>query len=221
MTLKSPEFLENPENRCPVVLLLDTSASMEGDPIRALNEGLATFKFDVEQDEIASLRVEVAIITFGDNVSLYQSFVTIDDFTAPVLQTAGKTPLGRAMELGLEVLEERKKAYKEAGIGYYRPWMFLITDGAPTDGEIWKKAAANMQGMVRQNKLAFFTVGVEGADQEILSAIAPEQFPPFRLRDLEFSALFKWLSASVRRVSVGHVGLEMLALPASQGWVVK
>lgn len=219
--LKNPEFLENPENRCPVILILDTSASMEGDPIQALNEGLAAFKFDVEQDALASLRVEVAIITFGSTVTLFQNFITIDDFTAPMLATEGRTPLGEALLLGLDTLNNRKEIYKKSGIGYYRPWMFLITDGAPTDGDLWIKASTTIHDLVQRNKLSFYTVGVEGADREVLEKIAAPSYPPLWIRDLQFTNLFKWLSASVRRVSVGKIGVEMIKLPSSEGWLSK
>ncbi|MEH2268203.1 MAG: hypothetical protein V7K68_07180 [Nostoc sp.] len=50
MAVGMPEFFENPENRCPVILLLDTSGSMSGQPILELNRGLATFKADVLKD---------------------------------------------------------------------------------------------------------------------------------------------------------------------------
>ena len=65
MPIGLPEFVENPEPRCPVILLCDTSGSMSGEPINALNTGLAAFQKDVYKDEIASLRVEVALVTFG------------------------------------------------------------------------------------------------------------------------------------------------------------
>lgn len=218
MGIRYPEFVENPESRCPVVLILDTSASMEGAPIEALNEGLASFKFDVEQDELAALRVEVAIITFGTTVSILQDFTTIDNFTAPQLETEGKTPLGEAIAAGLDLLDARKKIYREVGVQYYRPWIFLITDGAPTDD--WNGAAQSVQQAESENKLSFFTIAVEGADMDILQQIAPIERPPLELRDLEFDALFRWLSASVRRVSTGKVGGDMVALPAVSSWAV-
>ena len=221
MSLKLPEFLENPETRCPVVLVVDTSASMKGAAIDALNEGLAEFKFDVEQDDLAALRVELALVTFGATVSVVQPFVTIDDFTPPVLQASGKTPMGEALKEGLQALDDRKKTYKDQGIGYYRPWFFLITDGAPTDGDLWKEAAQRVHAMEAENRLTFFTVGVEGADRDILKELTPSGRDPFFLKDLKFKELFRWVSASVRRVSMGRVGGDMLALPPLDDWTAR
>lgn len=219
MTISRPEFLENPENRCPVVLVLDTSASMQGTPIEALNEGLAEFKFDVEQDALASLRVEVSLITFGSVVQKKQDFVTIDDFMPPVLTAAGKTPMGEALQLALDSLEERKNLYRAHGVSYYRPWVFLITDGAPTDGTLWQQAVEKVHQQEKDQLLTFFAVGVEGADHEILQNLMPEGRAPFFLKDLKFKELFRWVSASVKRVSMGKVGGgDMMALPPVHEW---
>lgn len=218
MGIASPEFVDNPENRCPVVLILDTSASMAGEPISALNAGIASFKFDIEQDPLASLRVELAIVTFGQQVEVLQDFVTVDDFIAPKLTTSGKTPLGAALKLGLDILDIRKIIYKREGVQYYRPWVFLITDGAPTDGDAWKAEAIRIHQLEKEGKLSFFTIGVEGADEDVLKEIAPSQRPPIMLRDLKFEELFRWLSSSVRRVSTNKIGGDMLALPSVNTW---
>ena len=213
MPVGLPEFVENPENRCPVILLLDTSGSMSGQPIQELNRGLAAFKEDVMKDAQASLTVEVAIVTFCP-VRLTQDFVTIDHFTPPKLETDGVTPMGEAIEYALDLLETRKQSYKDNGVLYYRPWVFLITDGAPTDA--WEGAAQRVREEEAQRRMLFFTVGVQGADMNKLRQIAPPKRPPVTLNGLDFRSLFVWLSTSMKRVSSGKVG-EAVALPPV-GW---
>src|SRR3954466_2778331 len=61
----SDSFADNPEPRCPCVLLLDTSGSMSGRPIQELSEGIRTFKQELLSDPLATKRVEVAVVTFG------------------------------------------------------------------------------------------------------------------------------------------------------------
>ncbi len=213
MPVGLPEFVENPENRCPVVLLLDTSTSMAGTPIQELNRGVGVFKEDLQRDIKAGLSVEVAIVGFGP-VRLIQDFTTMAEFTPPRLEADGFTPLGQAIEYAIDLLETRKAVYKENGIQYYRPWIFVITDGAPTDD--WQNAAQRVRLGEADRKFCFFAVGVEGADMTTLKQIAPPERPPVLLNGLDFQPLFVWLSASMKRVSSGKVG-EMLALPPV-GW---
>ena len=59
------DFADNPEPRCPCVLLLDTSGSMQGDPIDQLNAGIRAFKTELMADSLALKRVEISIVTFG------------------------------------------------------------------------------------------------------------------------------------------------------------
>src|SRR6266436_5720953 len=125
-------FADNPENRCPVILVLDNSGSMGGAPIRQLNDGLQLFRDELFADSLAAKRVEIAIVTFGP-VNVETQFTTVQNFYAPTLSVASDTPMGAAIEKAIELLAERKSAYKAAKVGYYRPWIFLITDGAPTD----------------------------------------------------------------------------------------
>jgi uncharacterized protein YegL len=177
MLVGQPEFVENPENRCPVVLLLDTSGSMAGAPIAALNDGLSTFKQAVMEDEQAALRVDVAIVTFGP-VQLAQDFVTIDQLQPPLLQAKGLTPMGEAITYALDLLESRKITYRTNGIQYYRPWVFLITDGAPNPDSPWMQAANMLRQAETQRKLSFFAVAVQGADMNVLRQITPPERSP-------------------------------------------
>ena len=209
------EFAKNPEQRCPVVLLLDNSYSMNGEPINELNESIQLFKQEVQKDQVAALRVEVAVVTFGDRPRLVQDFSNISDFNPPKLQAKGNTPMGAAIELALDKLEERKSIYKRNGVPYYRPWVLLISDGAPTDD--YSKAALRIRSAFANRKLSFFCIAVRNADISVLRTIAPESTPPLPLEGLEFKPLFKWLSASVTAVAHIETG-EQVDIPDFSGW---
>lgn len=209
------EFADNPEPRCPCVLLLDNSWSMNGHPIIELNQGLATFKEELLADSLAAKRVEIAIVTFGP-VQVVTEFQTAEHFTPPQLSAQKDTPMGQAIIQGLDLLDQRKTLYREHGIPFFRPWVFLITDGSPTDD--WKAAANEVRQGEDKHAFAFFAVGVEGANLDVLQQISVRQ--PLRLRGLRFRELFQWLSNSMRSVSRSVPGTEvLLANPtAPNGW---
>lgn len=210
------EFAENPEPRCPCVLLLDTSGSMQGDPIEALNQGLLSLKDELVKNSLAARRVEVAIITFDSNVNVVQDFVTADQFNPPILTAQGLTTMGAGIHKALDMVQERKSLYRANGIAYYRPWVFMITDGEP-QGELdhlIEQAAQRVQGDEANKRVAFFTVGVENANMTRLNQLAVRT--PLKLKGLNFIEMFVWLSASMSAVSHSQVD-EQVALPPI-GW---
>ena len=211
-----PDLVSNPEPRCPCLLLLDTSGSMNGRPIDELNQGLRVFKEELTSDDMAMQRVEVAVMTFGP-VQIISDFQTADLFQPPTLAPTGDTPMGAAITQGLEMLKARKNIYKQAGVSYYRPWVFLITDGAPTDS--WQHAATMVRAGDSDERKAFsfFAVGVGSADMTKLSAICSPNRPPVKLKGLSFRELFRWLSSSLGGVARSQPG-QMVALPAPTGW---
>ncbi len=212
---KIVSMAENPEQRLPCILLLDTSGSMNGPAISQLNTGLVAFAESLKKNELASMRVEVALITFGGSATYKQEFVTADQFTPPTLTANGGTPMGAAINLALDKLDERKLDYKKAGLSYFRPWIFLITDGEPTDE--WHSAATRIQALEDRKGVTFFVVGVDQAKMNTLAQIAPKNRPPAKLNGLEFGALFVWLSSSLSSVSRSKTG-DQVALPPPTGW---
>ena len=88
----------------------------------------------------------------------------------------------------------------------------MITDGQPTDA--WEDAAQRVRNEENNKSVAFFTIGVEGANMELLRQIATRQ--PLKLKGLQFTELFVWLSQSQQRVSASKPGDQVALLPP--GW---
>jgi uncharacterized protein YegL len=171
---------------------------MSGAPIAALNDAVRTFQEELSSDDLAAKRVEIAVVTFGP-VNTVNDFESATTWQAPVLAPQGDTPMGAAIERAVSLVGDRKAEYRANGIKYYRPWIFLITDGAPTDSK----------------SFAFFAVGVQGADTRTLNEIAPRG--ALALEGLRFRELFMWLSSSLQSVSQSVPGTEVPLAPPS-GW---
>ena len=236
-------FASNPEPRCPCVLLVDVSGSMAEivDPRRQdtaegiqpgekwygvpggnattridlLNEGLRAYHADLMGDSLACQRVEVSVITFGGSVQTVVPFVTAQAFTPPTLEPTGQTPMGEAIIQAIQAIDERKRLYKQNGLHYYRPWIFFITDGEPTD--TWEMAAQWVHEGEKNKAFAFFAVGVEGANFDVLRQISVRE--PLRLKGYNFREMFVWLSQSQRSVSHSNPGEEhQVKLSSPSGW---
>jgi uncharacterized protein YegL len=203
----------NPEPRCPCVLLLDVSGSMQGSRIEQLNAGLIAYKDQLAGDTLAAKRVEVAVVTFGGQVTTVSQFTTAETFIPTTLSANGDTPMGAAIQRAIDMLQERKTTYRSNGINFYRPWMFLITDGAPTDE--WQSAAERVKQGESSKAFSFFCVGVEGADMNLLKQISVRE--PLKLQGLQFREMFVWLSNSQKSVSRSKPGDEVGLVPPS-GW---
>jgi uncharacterized protein YegL len=192
------------------MLLLDTSGSMEGDKIRQLNEGLNFFKEDILQDDLARKRVDLAIITFGEGVNVVQNFASVEETPEMNLTAEGLTPMGYALNTAMDLIEQRKNEYKTKGVDYYRPWIFMITDGEPTDMKpddpMWKSVVGRIHEGEAGKKFLFFAVGVEPANMQILKDLSPQSRTPIKLKKDRFREMFSWLSKSTKKTSASKVG---------------
>jgi uncharacterized protein YegL len=204
----NPTYSANPDPRVPCLLLLDTSASMHGAPLQALNQGLRDFQVDLQEDALARRRAEISIVTFGGSVQTVQDFVSAASFAAPTLTAEGNTPMGEAIAHSVTMVKHKEQELRENGVPRYKPWIFLMTDGEPTDE--WHSAAELVKGELASNSMCFFGVGVGAqANLEVLSQITPRAL---RLDGLKFHECFLWITASLKSVSGGRVG-DQVALP--------
>lgn len=194
------EFIDNANERTPCVLVLDCSGSMRGEPIKQLNIGLKALEKELKDDIDASSRVQILIIkAFGkDQVEISSDWVDAMNFTAPQMEADGLTPLGFAMETALNKINVRKLLYDDCGISSKRPWIFLISDGEPTDYD-WERVAKKCREAQENKKVIIHAIGTEEANLEKLAKFST--LPPKRLNGLKFTEFFLWLSRSVSCVS--------------------
>lgn len=193
----SSEPAQNYAQKCACVLVLDVSGSMIGLPIAELEKGIADFYTEIQNEPSTLDKLEVSIITFGSRVKHLQAPTLLHNKKAPELVASGSTVLVDGVRAGIAQIEARKNWYKETGQAYYRPWLVLITDGAPEEDQDVTGLIAELKADMETKKYSLLTVGVAGADMEILSQLARYSIPPVRLQGLKFVEFFKWLSASL------------------------
>lgn len=202
--------------RLPILLCLDVSGSMNNPidasgktKIAALNEGLEDFYNELQNDEITRYTAEVAIVTFGGDISTGKPIDVkkVCDFSRveiqqnpPKLEAYGFTPIGEAVNLGLALLEKRKEQYKAYGNTYYRPWIVIMSDGYPQGGSKTEleTAKATIHEYVAKKKVVPISVAIGKQNEETsehLSALGDGVVIPMDTR--KFLEFFKWLHNSV------------------------
>ncbi len=208
---------DNTSQRLPCVIVVDGSTSMDGKAITNLNSGLKTLEQELKKDDIASMRVQLLVIRIGglDDAEVITDWTDAIDFSAPEIDANGTTPLGKGISLGLRKIEEQKKNYKANQIPYNRPWLFIITDGSPTDQ--WHVHAERAKKAESSNKVVIFPIGTEDANFEVLNNFSVRD--ALMLKDLDFQELFVWLSKSVSIGSQSELNTETQLPALSWGMV--
>lgn len=183
--------------RLPVYLLLDCSGSMSGEPIEAVRQGMKTLLGELKSDPQALESVFLSVITFDSTARQVVPLTELMLFKEPALQATGTTALGAALNLLSERIKQEVRKTTADQKGDWRPLIFLMTDGEPTDN--WELAADNIK-QTRPGNLIACAAGAgvnEGTLKRITEIVV-------RLNDLEPDTLkqfFKWVSASVTATS--------------------
>lgn len=219
----SIDLQRNVSQRTPCILVLDHSASMDTPTssgltrIQELNGGLFAFAETLRRDPVALSRVQIAIVSVsGDGAELLLDWTDAEDFEPFELATQGSTPLAGGVQLALQCIENQKALLRQHGIQYTRPWMFILTDGEPTDsGHQWTRACADARQAEANGAVLIFPVGVADANLAKLSELSNTR--PKMLQSTNFKELFVWLSASLSKITRSKPGDE-INLPSTDGW---
>lgn len=214
----SAESPQNYEQKSICCFVVDVSSSMSGAPINTLNESLKHFHSQISQNSTTANRLEVAIVEFGNKVNVVQTPALVDEFVMPTLATHGSTPLVDGVREAIKLVESRKAWYKQTGQPYLRPWIILISDGAPDSNQDTNALAQEVQTAVSNKKFVFLAIGVQGADMNVLKHISSPDMPPAMLDGLKFHEFFEWVSASMSVVAGSKEG-DKVDLPNPSSWM--
>ena len=174
-----------------------------------LNAVISTLPQEILKDRQAAGRVKLGAITFGCEVKVVQDFAPPAAFRPPVFQARGFTPMAEAILRAYEVIDERQARAGERGLDLYRPWVLMVTDGQATDSaETLVKARQRIHESDSDERgakqIAFFAVGVEGADMRQLAWLSRR--PPLKLQDFNYAGMFRWLGQSLKQASLAGPG---------------
>lgn len=202
-SFEKPKIAAMTEPHLACVLLLDTSGSMAGASIKSLNKAINSFKEKTSMDELARKRVDIAIIEFNDEANLIQDFTPISQMGPIELEAGGLTAMGQGINFAIDKVKERNRFYNQQGTPCYKPWIFMITDGAPTD-DITQAAQRikDEESKGTHGKLKFFALGVENYDKNTLHQLTKRVMA---LTDTDFTGIFNWLSESMVAISVSRI----------------
>ena len=200
--------IESPnEPHMACVLLLDTSGSMSGTAIQSLNAGINSFKSQTSLDETAQRRVDIAIIEFNSSAQVVQEFTPISEMQPVSLTARGSTCMGEGVNLAIDKVKERNRFYNQMGTPCFKPWIFMITDGEPTDSIDY--AVQRVQDEERKGthgKLKFWSLAVQGANKNTLRRFSDRVM---ELQGFDFTGIFNWMSESMVAISVSRVGHDI------------
>lgn len=209
---KLPEtIIRNPTDfHQPCVILLDISGSMlgvEGTPIgeRPIDElckAIRLFKEELQTQRDVNPCTEISFITFNTNVDVIQPFKNADRFNLPQLCAGGKTSMNEAIVTALEIIESQKEIYQREDVQYYRPWLYLLSDGYPTDNDKEETAKKKLRDAIEGNHLVFYPVQIgKWANKEHLMSYYPESYDKKTVIITEeghFRELFEFFSNSIK-----------------------
>lgn len=218
------DYSGNPNQRTPCVLVIDASASMtETGPsgktrMEELNDGIKELENALKNDDVALSRVQLAVVAVGGptyDAELMMDWTDVVNYSTFPIEPGGATPLGKGLKIALDLVEDGKQELQEVGISYTRPWIIVISDGMPTDLDVWHEATEECKEAERLKKVEIFSIGVEDANMDVLNQICSK--PALKLNGLMFKELFIWLSSSLSAASRSRPG-ENVQLPSTDPW---
>jgi uncharacterized protein YegL len=195
--------------RLPVYLLVDCSGSMYGEPICAVTMGIKALVSDLRNDPQALETAALSVIKFNGGATQVVPLTDLTEFQEPTLEASGGTSLGAGLRLLLECVNREVKKSSPTEKGDWKPLVFLLTDGQPTDQ--WREVLPELRA-ARLNIIA--CAAGPYASTEVLKEVTETVIMLAGLEPDQMRSFFKWVSSSVKAGSMAMTPGKAVALPA-------
>lgn len=195
--------------RLPVYLLLDTSGSMQGEPIEAVKNGVQVMISSLRNDPQAVETAYLSIITFDTDARQAVPLTDLATFQQPNLTAQGTTSLGEALKVLSKCIDSEVTKTTAEVKGDWKPLVFIMTDGQPTDD--WQSGLTEFKKR-RVGTVVACAAG-SGADTTVLKQIT-DSVVSLDTDSESIKSFFKWVSASigVSSTKVGESGTDVTGL---------
>lgn len=202
--------------RLPVYLLLDCSGSMVGEPMEAVRQGIKALLSELRGDPQALETAYLSVITFDSRARQIMPLTELMLFREPELSAGGATALGGALRVLIECVKTEVRRASPTQKGDWRPLVFILTDGSPTDVEEFRLAAQELKSIHAANIIA--CAAGSKADTSYLKQVTDNVVMMNTLSAGDLAQFFAWVSGSIRMSSRGVDGAA--AEPPPEGFVL-
>jgi len=185
--------------RLPVYLVIDCSGSMYGERIEAVKQGIKSLVTELKGDPQALETAYISVITFSSNAQQESPLTELMLFKEPELKASGATMFGRALDILMECINSEVRKSTETQKGDWRPLVFILTDGSPSDVEDYKRASEKLKDMKIANIIAC-AAGAD-ADTTYLKMATENVIMMNTLTAGDFAKFFAWVSGSIKMTS--------------------
>ena len=207
--------------RLPVYLLLDCSGSMTGEPIEAVKQGVRQLISELKGDPQALETAYISVITFASSARQVVPLTELMQFVEPELTASGATSLGGALKLLMECVDNEVRKSTSEQKGEWRPLVFILTDGSPTDPADFSAAVQEL----KQKKIGNIVACAAGskADTTHLKEITNSVLMMNSLSAGDLAEFFTWVSGSIKTSSASlgmNPGVAFELPPPPEGFVI-
>jgi len=187
--------------RLPVYLVIDISESMVGPAIDAVNKGVETLVNTLKNNPLALESAYLSVITFARKAEQIVPLTELMHFQPPKLSVRSGSALGAAMRLLVQSIKKEIVKTTATTKGDYKPLVFLLTDGQPTDN--WQAAADELRRANSPKIANLYAIGCgPDVDPDVLKQVSDIVLMMNDLSPEGFKKFFVWLSASVSTASM-------------------